>query len=233
MIEYIDLLSSSEVEAVYTALYDLKQYWVERHTNPDFFTLGATSNLDGRAAFKGFYFAKAKLFNPILYQEFGWLYERMRAALEEHFREPVCFAESLALPGFNIYIGGLFRQGEQPDPPHYDRQRILRHCQREGAGNLPKQTTYTMAIALPESGSGLYLWDLHAAETLSCTPTETMKLLDLREKTYFPYYSGQMVLHSGLHYHQIAGMEGVQPHDARITLQGHGLFCDGCWQLYF
>jgi hypothetical protein len=44
---------------------------------------------------------------------------------------------------------------------------------------------------------------------------------------------GGMALHSGFNYHQVAPMQNAQPDDVRITFQGHGLFCQGSWQLYW
>jgi hypothetical protein len=33
--------------------------------------------------------------------------------------------------------------------------------------------------------------------------------------------------------HQIAPAFNCEPRDRRITLQGHGVRCDGVWRLYF
>ncbi|WP_019503692.1 aspartyl/asparaginyl beta-hydroxylase domain-containing protein [Pleurocapsa sp. PCC 7319] len=59
-----------------------------------------------------------------------------------------------------------------------------------------------------------------------------MNLFKSRTKKLHPYKTGNMILHSGLHYHQVAPIK-AQPKEARITLQGHGIFGEGSWQLYW
>lgn len=48
-----------------------------------------------------------------------------------------------------------------------------------------------------------------------------------------PYKVGQMFYHTGHVLHQIIPGYDLQPDDRRITLQGHGIKCDGIWRLYF
>ena len=42
-----------------------------------------------------------------------------------------------------------------------------------------------------------------------------------------------MALHAGHLLHQIAPGTALQPQDERITLQGHGVYVDGAWRLYW
>jgi hypothetical protein len=48
-----------------------------------------------------------------------------------------------------------------------------------------------------------------------------------------PYTVGRVVVHSGHLLHQAAGVTKVAVTDERITLQGHGVFADGAWRLYW
>jgi hypothetical protein len=54
-----------------------------------------------------------------------------------------------------------------------------------------------------------------------------------RTRTFHPYTPGVLMLHSGHTLHQIAAVDQVYPDDERITLQGHGLYCDGAWTIYW
>ena len=48
-----------------------------------------------------------------------------------------------------------------------------------------------------------------------------------------PYKIGQMFYHTGHVLHQIVPGYKLDVWDRRITLQGHGVKCDGVWKLYF
>jgi len=60
--------------------------------------------------------------------------------------------------------------------------------------------------------------------------TTVTLLLTARHHAYQP---GTLVLHSGHMLHQIAPVPSVEPDDERIALQGHGIFYDGGWKLYW
>ena len=48
-----------------------------------------------------------------------------------------------------------------------------------------------------------------------------------------PYTVGKLFYHVGHILHQIIPGYKLQPGDRRITLQGHGIKCDGIWKIYF
>ena len=50
---------------------------------------------------------------------------------------------------------------------------------------------------------------------------------------YHAYEVGKLALSSGLYVHQAAPGRNLQLDDERITLQGHGIFYQGTWQLYW
>ena len=54
-----------------------------------------------------------------------------------------------------------------------------------------------------------------------------------RTRTFHPYTPGVLMLHSGHTLHQIAAVDKAYPDDERITLQAHGLHCDGGWTIYW
>ena len=48
-----------------------------------------------------------------------------------------------------------------------------------------------------------------------------------------PYTVGKLFYHTGHVLHQIIPGYKLQEGDRRITLQGHGIKCDGKWIIYF
>ena len=93
--------------------------------------------------------------------------------------------------------------------------------------------SFTLAVALPKYGGGLSVWDVWHEEMVGRSPEEIKALIKSRERKHHAYRVGHMVLHSGHMVHQIAPMVNAQPDDERITLQGHGLLCDGTWRVYW
>ena len=53
------------------------------------------------------------------------------------------------------------------------------------------------------------------------------------ERQYYPYSTGQLIVHSGMYLHQIAAMSEVVPGGERITYQGHALRFGNSWRLYW
>ena len=47
------------------------------------------------------------------------------------------------------------------------------------------------------------------------------------------YHEGSMIWFTGHVLHQIIPGYKLNPDDMRITLQGHGIKCDGTWRIYF
>ena len=118
--------------------------------------------------------------------------------------------------------------------------------------------SFTLAIRLPEHGGGLFIWD-HVDfddELINSfnfqTNEEKSVWLDSIDNNpnlwendsaggYKPtghpiieeYTEGNMIYFTGHLLHQIIPGQKIVPTDRRITIQGHGLKCDGVWRLYF
>lgn len=83
-------------------------------------------------------------------------------------------------------------------------------------------------------GGGLNVWDFNYINDYSQAIAGDVEILKrFRTKTFHNYKVGEIILHSGYTLHQIAPTTYIYPDDERITLQGHGLFCDGQWLLYW
>ena len=120
--------------------------------------------------------------------------------------------------------------------------------------DLQNTLSFTMAIKLPKHGGGLYIWDWaefdqEMIDTFNFQhnddKVDVLKNKYLwdngsvgdynpkEEPLYEEYVEGNMVYFIGHLVHQIAPATVCEPTDRRITLQGHGVKCDGIWRCYF
>ncbi len=120
--------------------------------------------------------------------------------------------------------------------------------------DLTNVLSFTMAIKLPTHGGGLYIWDWaefdqemidtfnfqHNDDKVSVLKNKylwdngSVNGYDPKdEPLYEEYIEGNMVYFIGHLVHQIAPAKKCEPTDQRITLQGHGVKCDGIWRCYF
>ena len=116
---------------------------------------------------------------------------------------------------------------------HWDAQHLLLDWQPSQRTDFSRPVSFTLAIALPHAGAGLNYWDFEWT-TGAAVPPEMMRQFIGRMPAHFiNYWVGELVINSGRLMHQIAPAKNIQPEDERITLQGHALFSDGCWKLYW
>jgi hypothetical protein len=175
--------------------------------------------------------------NPILREHLAELYDRLVKLLSDLVKSPVVLDPDLAIPGFHIFIGDQilartqdvlheqwFRDRSNPDKfvnsVHCDTVHLtLDFGERPIDKSLA--VSFTGPIALPSGGSGLYTWDLTWEESLRIPEGWRLGVLKTREKRYHEYRLGELFMHPGDVYHQIAKLENVVPGEERITLQGH------------
>lgn len=249
-ISEIESLDNAECLKVRKTLDELRPHWIQRHPKAPFYTLGASNYFD--IAYNPLlpYYRFAAQFNPILREHLGWLYDRVAERLSAHFGEPVAYRDSLALPGFHILLSDKsfetakdlthlewFKAKGKADivanAIHCDTAHMVVNWGSSEGIDFANPISITLSIALPASGAGLNYWDYGLERTKGMSQAELRELLLASDRHYHPYRAGSMVVHSGLRYHQMAPMKELLPTDERITLQGHGLRCDGTWQLFW
>jgi hypothetical protein len=226
----VPLLSPEHSASVVERVLDLADLWQQR-ADADFYTLGAASYLDG--AWDGQpYSALAQRCNPILADRFADLYRLLAATLADLIG-PVAFEPELALPGFHVF-------SPKPGLPlhaaskalaaaggsvHFDLQHHAHTTfwSRYDAVDWKHPLSFTVALQLPAAGGGLQFWP-GCVDALAPTSSSAQSVA---------YRVGEMVLFMLPLRHQIAPVQSLIPGDRRITLQGHGLRCDGVWRLYF
>ncbi len=248
---FVPIFSAEEAAAISAHVDEELTRWVRREVWPvDFYTLGAASYLDAVADLAA-YADAAHATNPALRARFGWVYDALIARLEPVFGR-CTLQEPLAHPGFHIF-------GHRPSHEnnavtvramqslvasiHHDRQ----HAPHEAVWSTFAEVdrahplTFTVAIELPEHGAGLCVWD---DDTIAAYDDGSAFVAHVRALDYqgvrsvpapqvVPYRLGGLFYFVSDLRHQIAPSLSLSPSDRRLTLQGHGMLCDGAWRLYF
>lgn len=233
-----EILTIEECEKVYQGIADLREDWLPRgRADRLFCTLGAASYLDCGEYDdpQDSYWQKAERYNPLLWKNFGWLYARVRHYLESILNAPVSYREDAALPGFHIWLGYAIPTRSLVSL-HCDLQYQHLEWNSESAIDFSKTLSFTLPIQLPESGGGLDLSDFNHLEFLSISQYNRIDwnlIPRFRSSHYHAYQIGQLMIHSGYTLHRVAPTSAAKNTDKRVTLQGHGVFVDGTWQLYW
>jgi hypothetical protein len=230
----VQVLNESEASRVQDIVYELRPYWRLVGTRLPFFTLGAASYIHA-ARRQEEYVDLASRLNPILATRFADLYARLLTALSDNLGLPVTFLdfEGLALPGFHIYQFHPELDFLRPQV-HKDLQHQRIDWTAIGTPDFAHPFSFTLAVALPSAGAGLNVWPSTFVPNDSRTglPATGAGIATVGP-TYHAYRVGELVIHSGLRYHQIAPMTGVLPGENRLTLQGHGLWFGREWRVYW
>lgn len=209
------ICSPGDCAAIAARLREVRAHWTERGSA--FFTLGAATYLDvcGGGGNSGRYdFIRAQS-NPLLLKRFGDLLESVRTALERDTGQTCRFESSLALPGFHIFLAPSLHQRFR-DNLHLD----LQHNYLPFDANLFTPTlTFTLPVAVPAAGAGIEFCFRNDRDPRGTLHVE-------------PYRLGELLIHSGRALHRRAHLAATDLCE-RITLQGHGLFLNGAWTLYW
>ena len=237
MLDAIPVLSSEECELARQAVHALRSSWIARGSaDYPFYTVGAASYIDAVPSTTPPRYSQILVeTNPLLREHFDWLYARVMNKLSVHLQTEVRTADELALPGFHVWQGLSVPTSSLSI--HFDLQYLSIPWPNVARSDHSRPLSFTLPIALPRGGGGLNTWDLSYEEQAAhlqankFTPVE--EIARSRTQTFHPYTPGVLMLHSGHTLHQIAAVDKAYPDDERITLQGHGLYCDGAWTIYW
>jgi hypothetical protein len=267
MIKAIQCLTDDEIKSCLNTLNKLEDYYQTLPEGFNFKTLGAASYLhyggedENNEPLGDKYNRIKKEINPILIQNFKWLYDILIKKLTEELGEPCEISEEsdLAFPGFHIFYP-YENCEEVSHPAHLDYQWTYHLDSLRSKFdnlNLSKFLTFTLSIKLPHNGAGLYYWDLpdynkqysfeeveiliedilKKAGTLFAIHDGSIPKKDYEKETIpsiLNYKEGYITIFTQPILHQIMPFNhGWKKDDIRITLQGHGIMCDNIWRLYF
>jgi len=242
LVQRIRVLDADQCSAIDTVVHDLHAHWVRRDAAA-FHTLGAALYLDRprEETLERFgvprppedqYRALSTATNALLERHFTALYDALARALGSLLDAEVRYAAGRALPGFHIFQHAAIYARQTAHVPHFDRQYEC--IEWPGADQIDFNTaiSVTLPIRLPAQGGGLRVWDLNLFEVQATTPDRARERAAKAQSCTHAYSPGELVCHRGHLLHQIVPWVS-QPDDERITLQGHGLYFDGAWQLYW
>jgi hypothetical protein len=235
--------------AVLEDIYRHRRLWRARRLNDQstFYTLGLASYLDlGYAGMEiDEYLAGANSVREVAADAIQEILEIVRIALMTHLGEPVEYPHQLPTPGFHIFIGAAVpkenceRQLTDCGSAHLDDQyRHIPWSRWYASIDEQSSISFTVPLKLPHAGGGLMMWNSLTRERLQ-TDAKSGRFADLPSAAHgtaarmIPYRVGRMLVHSGQVLHQMAGVATTTVTDERITLQGHGMFADGVWRLYW
>ena len=227
------LLTQNEAAEAAAQVHAAREHWTRRHPGYPIFSLGAASYLDGPTLGFAGYQAEARRLNPLLADRFGWLYDRLRAAVSALVGAEAGYDDRVALPGFHVYLS----DPALPQPVasvHYDMQYDQIDWDGWGTPERDRQLSLTVTLALPASGGGLLVWNINRLAIGRMSADERRAHMAAnRDAVYHAYTVGHLAVHTGHQLHQIASTKDVQPGDQRITMQAHALPVDGRWLIYW
>ncbi|MEG3147097.1 hypothetical protein U1839_20790 [Sphingomonas sp. RT2P30] len=213
-IRRIGLIDEAACRAQLARLDAARASWIRRGT--DFHTLGAATYLDACGASDPLRYASNRArCNPVLERCFSQLLETVRATLEGVYGAACRFHGALALPGFHIFLGRSL-SGAMRDNLHLD----LQHSHLDPAFAIDSPSfTFTLPLELPRAGGGI--------EICRAAPGDKRGAV-----TEYEYRCGELFLHSGraLHRRMHRAATGAC---RRITLQGHGVWSERHWVIYW
>lgn len=252
---FIKILTENQCKSVIKDIEDLSEHWIRRENKPiDFYTLGAVSYQEGMQNDEE-YIQRIKDMNPILKQKFGWIYDIILQKLSEIIG-PCELIDSLAYPGFHI-IGHLPNQPNDQisriraklplTSIHQDRPYAAKQALKVWSTfkdvKVDHTISWTLSIESPKCGSGLATWDNKAMKQYEYNKEFVDYVKNLKDYEDFidhapptavvTYKTGEIFFFHGLMFHQISPCPEVDEYDRRITMQGHGIMCDGIWRIYF
>lgn len=244
------VLSEIEASEIVKRLMTLEKMWAKRSST--FATLGAIAYIDsydtnGNISFHlmGNFVAQYQLLNPVLNRNFGDLYEKITTCLSKELDAPVEICSEIPHPGFQLFFStpeyaDKLAAGEVPgdfSPIHADApyRAYLPFWDQFSEVDWINTLSFTLPLELPAEGSGLNFWPI-------IDPSDLDELIALNDSDRavhvgpwsdsVEYTCGELSYFIGHYVHQIKHLGKLNANDRRITLQGHGVKCDGVWKLY-
>jgi hypothetical protein len=257
---YIDLLDSDGVQWTLDVINSYEDYWIRRGVysestgfaateDPvDFYTLGAATYIDCKLNKQVYEYINEQVSNN-LRSDFDWLYDTLVYNLWDEIG-PCEISSELAPPGFHIFGCKSNEEPTEATKNYMEKSTATIHVDLQQEQHmsvwdkfdevdLVNCLSFTLPLQIPISGAGLNTWE---DDSLKCYELnddycKSIKKLDYGEysppNVVIPYSVGKLFYFIGPLKHQIAPGNKLILSDRRITLQGHGVKCDGVWQLYF
>lgn len=257
---YIDVLDQDGIASALHTIDWLNEWWVPRgiysydngfsasDDNPvDFYTLGPATYIDCMRDSQIYSMMTAQT-NPVLKEYFGWLYDTIVYHIYYQIG-PCRLAKDLAYPGFHIFGCKPGKEPKFATKEYMEKPSATIHVdlQQEKHINVWNQyedvdlencLSFTLCLEIPKTGAGLNTWYDDSVKCYEVNDDYTKAIKSIEYGAYgtptvVPYIPGKMFYFIGPLQHQIAPGYNLSLNDRRITMQGHGVKCNGVWELYF
>jgi hypothetical protein len=238
----IKVLTKHQCELVANEVNRLEESWIPRHER-GFYSLGAAAYLDAptRQTIDSFnleqpenkqYLNCSAQYNKLLNHHFAEVYDAVKRSLTDHLKEKVIYAKGKAKPGFHIFNHHASNAKATSHVPHYDRQYEGLDWGFDVTIQNAVTISYTLPIKIPLAGAGIYFWDIRLEDVVNEEESAALSLVKKAKVCRESYSVGELICHPGHQLHRISPWHS-NPDEQRLTLQGHGIFLNGCWQLYW
>ena len=242
LIQRAPLIDAATSAAFADAVCALRSHWIRRDAAA-FYTFGAALYLDAPRAELSTWAPRivtmminpekiGDLIGPKGKTHFAPLYAARADALAMLLDAPVRYAAGLARPGFHIYEHADLYAAQRGHVPHFDRQYECTEWSAHDDIDFSSAISVTLPLRLPAAGGGLRVWDLNLFDVQAAGRIAARELASAAASCVHRYCAGELVCHRGHLLHQVAPWPSSAS-DQRITLQAHGLYFDGAWQLYW
>jgi hypothetical protein len=192
--------------------------------------MGAATYIEGATNY-ALYQRLRSCTDPVLRSELGWMYHSLAETLARILLSAVEYTPVAAMPGFHIYEYSPDLVGLECSK-HVDSQFREHPWSVYTVVDELHTLSFTAAVHLPRCGAGMNWWPVTMDDASFACQDVLGRIVEGPPRKY-PYELGAVCIHSGRFYHQIESMSEMTAGEQRVTLQGHGIFADGAWRLYW
>lgn len=222
------LVSKEEIKKTIEKIFEFKDQWTLRGNYFEeipFYSLGAAGYMDLSEHGPEFYKKQFQKTNSLLKENFSWLYKKVFSALKEKYQKDFELFDNAAYPGFHIFLNNDVFEIALASR-HVDLQ--YKDIDWQGITVDPsKSISFTLYLELPKNGGGVYYWDLYYEDLCDMNLQKREEVIHANERKLKTFNEGDMFIHNGHQYHQIAPFFDIEPEDQRISLQGHAIYAAG------
>jgi len=250
---FINILDKNEIDEIIFKIDDIKDFWEKRTVNESiyFYTIGAASYIDDPDRYKEL----CKKTNIVLYENFKTLYEKIINLLKSNIGD--CeYVKELSLPTFQIFgekisDNYLFSKIGLSSHIHQDQQVFIHKDYFSQFKDVDEKNVLSFILPLEVQGNGsLIVWN-EDLDHLDLNTEYSNKIKKMNNGKQNPlnyqylkeninnkinvidHIPGRLFYIIGNPYHSIGFGIDKDNKNIRITLQGHGVKCDGVWRLFF
>lgn len=231
-----DFLNKEERAKTLESVYALKDHWLHYgkgvFEDVPFYVLGTANYQEVEDGDITGYTKMYQEKNPVLKENFSWLYDRTKIFLEDIYKAPFDFYDNCGLPGFNIYLDDDFFEIAFATR-HVDRQYLDIDWKGKEIDES-KTLSFTCYLKLPANGGGMNVWNVKYDDVKDIEdPEERENVFDTRGYEFKEFKEGEIALHDGLGFHQVAPYDDFVDGDNRISYQGHAVWADDRYWIHW